>query len=123
MEKYDPQIAPIPEDWLALDEDERISLVKTWHRKAKVKLPDANLHAVFHAIVENQLAQGQKSVREALARLRKEGLDRHDALHAIASVLVEHMHEFMARGHPDQDLDAAYLRRLEKLTAESWLNS
>ena len=123
MRQYDPQIAPIPEDWLALDEDERISLVKAWHLKARVKLPNANVHAVFHVMVENKLAQRETRVQEALTRLQREGLDRHDAIHAIASVLAEHVHAIMATGRPDENHNAAYYRRIEELTAESWLNS
>jgi hypothetical protein len=46
-------------------------------------------HAANHVIVENQLAMGDATVVPAtLARLMQEGLDRHDAIHAIGSVLV-----------------------------------
>jgi hypothetical protein len=40
-----------------------------------------NLHGVAHVIVENQIALGDPpAVREALARLMVEGLDRHDVV-------------------------------------------
>ena len=59
-----------------------------------------------------------------LARLRREGLDRHDAVHAIGSVLSGRMFELMKHGaKKDQDVNEIYHRQLEELTAESWLNS
>jgi hypothetical protein len=40
-----------------------------------------------HVVVENQVALGEAtSVPEALDRLINEGLDRHDAVHAVGSV-------------------------------------
>jgi hypothetical protein len=47
-------------------------------------------HAIAHTIVESQLATGEVAgVPATLARLmREEGLDRHDAVHAIGSVLM-----------------------------------
>ena len=48
-------------------------------------------HAVVHAIVENQLALGEPVVVATLARLRSDGLDRHEAVHAIGSVLSAHL--------------------------------
>jgi hypothetical protein len=39
--------------------------------------------------VETQLAEGHAEATAALDRLLQEGLDRHEALHAIGSVLAE----------------------------------
>src|SRR5437660_10218640 len=52
--RYDPLEAPDPQEWLALYEQERISLVDDYHRQARIRLPNAQAHAVVHAIVENQ---------------------------------------------------------------------
>ncbi len=42
----------------------------------------------MHVVVENQIAMGDEiPVRDTLVRLMSEGLDRHDAVHAIATVL------------------------------------
>lgn len=87
VKHYDPDIAPNPIEWLALDEQERIQLVEGHHRAARVKLPNIKAHACFHAIVENHIADGLEPVARAMARLTNEGLTRHDALHAIASVV------------------------------------
>ncbi|MGY4511289.1 hypothetical protein [Bradyrhizobium sp. USDA 3650] len=46
------------------------------------------MHAVIHAVVESQIADRELPVRAAAQRLMSEGLDRHEAIHAIRSVLV-----------------------------------
>jgi hypothetical protein len=58
MNRYDPSNAPDPAEWLALDEQERILLVEYFHRSARIDLPEVNLHAIVHSVVENQLAMG-----------------------------------------------------------------
>src|SRR4051794_5475721 len=95
VKNYDPDIAPDPTAWLALDEQELIQLAEAHHRAARIKLPNVQAHAALHAIVENQLAEGLESVVRAMARLGTEGLSRHDALHAIGSVVAEHLFETM----------------------------
>ena len=56
MQRYDPLEAPDPEEWLELDEQERIDLVREYHRRAGIHLPNEKLHATLHAIVEAQIA-------------------------------------------------------------------
>ena len=120
MQKYDPMLELDPEGWVALDEDERISAVMEHHQEAGIELPDEYTHALLHVVVENQIALGEETPVEAvLRRLIDENLDRHDAVHAIASILVNYMHE-MIHGE-DAELDNAdYYAELEKLTAEKW---
>jgi len=121
MKSYDPETSPAPVDWLHADEAERIDLVTAYHRRKKITLPNAELHAVVHVVVENQMALGEQTVVNTLARLRAEGLSRHDALHAIGSVLAGHLYELM-----QENQDAAeepfhrYLEQLQQLTAQSW---
>ena len=55
--QYDPLEAPEPEEWLAIDEAERIHLTQDYHRRARIRLPNEKLHAVFHVVVENQIAR------------------------------------------------------------------
>jgi hypothetical protein len=50
LKRYDPQHAPDPAAWLALDEEERIVLALQYHRRARVRLPNARLHATIHVI-------------------------------------------------------------------------
>ena len=88
--RYDASKAPDPEEWLELDEFDRLDQVIDYHKRAKLPIGENNrLHAGFHVIVENQLAMGDLTVVPAtLDRLMREGLDRHDAIHAVASVLM-----------------------------------
>ena len=122
MEAYNPQRAPEPGSWLELDEQERIVLVEAWHRAAHVKLPNVTAHAAIHAVVENQIAMNLEPVVRAVHRLTKEGLTRHDAIHAIGSVLAEHLFDILSTGQSD-DADASqarYLAAVERLTVTSW---
>jgi hypothetical protein len=126
MDHYDPHQAPEPKEWLAMDEDERIDLAEQYHRQARIRLPNVTAHAVMHAVIENQIALGDEiPVRRTLQRLMSEGLDRHDALHAIGSVLAGHMHDLVSRPKAPSDANPndAYYAALERLTAEDWLRS
>jgi hypothetical protein len=119
---YDPNQPPEPRSWLALDEAERIRQVEVFHRKARIRLPTARGHAALHVIVENQIALGSETPAAAtLARLTRQGLSRHDALHAIATVLAEHLNA-LQRGEftSDRDPNDAYYAALAELTPESW---
>src|SRR5689334_13211879 len=124
MDTYDPLIAPDPDEWLALDESERMWLAKEYHRQAGIELPNEELHAVIHAVVEAQIAIGDElPVKRTLQRLMGEGLDRHDALHAIGSVLAEHIHKVMTASPAisETDPNKPYFAALERLTAKGWL--
>ena len=106
MKQYDPDYGPAPQEWLALDEQARIQLCEEHH--GGQWSPSALRHAVVHAIVENQLALGEPVVVATLARLRSEGLDRHDAVHAIGSVLSAHLDSLLEdpdkAAEPDEEL-------------------
>jgi hypothetical protein len=121
MQNYDPERAPEARDWLAADEGERIGLVSNYHDRAHVKLPDPDLHATIHVVIENQLALGEDVVVTTLARLQTEGLDRHDAIHAIGSVLAEFLYDLMGEeGQAGSASYRTYLERLTTLTARGW---
>ena len=88
-----------------------------------MELPEEFTHALMHVVVENQIALGEETPVEAvLCRLVDENLDRYDAVHAIASILVNHMFELMHGKDAALDNDD-YYAELEKLTAEKWLRS
>ncbi len=123
MWKYDPNHDPDAAKWLALDEDTRIKAARRYHEKIRAELPNVEAHAAAHAIVENQLAEGLPEAKRALDRLLGEGLDRHEAVHAIGSVLAAHFWNLMNRPHDPDNPTAPYLAALEKLTAESWRRS
>jgi hypothetical protein len=73
-------------------------------------------------IVENQIALDLEPVVRAMDRLGKQGLTRHDAIHAIGSVVAENLFGILKA---DQNDDAAasqarYYAAVERLTAVSW---
>ena len=86
--KYDPLKPPNPKEWLAKKESERISMVEKYHRVAQIKLPAARIHAELHVVIETQLANKYASTVNAMQRLLADGLDRHDAIHAMCTVLM-----------------------------------
>ncbi len=124
MEKYNPDRAIDPFEWTDLDEGERHYLVERYHRKKRIKMPNVRVHAAIHVVVENQVALAEEiPVKKTLERLMREGLGRHDAVHAIGSVLAGYMYDLINNGSKDQDVDVKYYQELEELTAEGWLRS
>jgi hypothetical protein len=104
----------------------QIDLVADYHRHARLRAPNANMHAVIHAVVERQIALGDETpVRQTVQRLMSEGLDRHEAIHAVGSVLTGHIHDLVRRGEvkAGDDPNTAYYAALATLTAEAWLRS
>ena len=107
--------------WLALDESERTWQVTLYHRKQRIRLPNETIHAAIHVIVENQVALGDAFPAKAvLLRLISEGLDRHEAIHAIGSVLSDTLYAAMNEQVHSGDLNKDYVDKLKTLTAESW---
>lgn len=125
MKRYDAETAPEASEWLGSDEGERILLVERYHRDARIRMPQRarRLHACIHTAVENQLADKDEPVVRALERLMSEGLSRHEALHAIGSLVSELIYKATeAEGTPENNR-AHYYDSIEKLTAESWRKS
>ena len=122
MKAYDPEVAPDPVEWLELDEQHRIDLAERYHHAARIKLPNTKAHAVFHAIVENQIAEGLEPVLRAMERLTGQGLSRHDAVHAIGSVVADQLYEVMKTEDEDHasTAQARYNAAVERLTAKQW---
>jgi hypothetical protein len=89
-------------------------------RRIRPLIDDATIRKACKPLYENQLALGESEVVAALARLRSEGLTRHDVVHAIGHVLATTMNEGLAGSH-GTDLNAPYVARLRSLTAERWL--
>jgi len=123
MDRYDAEIPPDPKEWLALDEDLRSILMEDYHRDARIKMPKRarRFHAVFHTVVENQLALDQEPVvRDTLKRLMAEGLARHDGVHAIGSIVASHVLNIVEAGEAATTDHAAYYEALKALTAAKW---
>ena len=77
-------------------------------------------HAVVHAIVENQLALAEPVVVETFARLGREGLDRHDAVDAIGSVVAGQMHAMLVGDDSEGEPTERCHKALEELAACKW---
>jgi len=119
---YDAAVAPDPAHWLALGEEERLDLVLGYHRRAGIFPPSESMHAVIHVGIENQIALGDElPVRQAVDRLMGEGLDRHEAVHAVGSVLTDQLVEAMKDPEAKAVSQEAYNAAIEQLTVERWL--
>jgi hypothetical protein len=118
MERYDPNQAPDPAEWTSLSESQRIALVEDYHRRAGISVPNMRVHAAAHAVIESQAALGDElPVQRAIQRLMDGGLDRHEAVHAVGSVLANTIFEISKDREVSQ---AAYNAEVEKLTVERW---
>lgn len=99
--QYDPDVAPDAREWLALPEVERMRLAQNYHVAARIKVQSMKAHAALHAAIENQIASGFGPSKRAMARLRSEGLSRHEAVHAIGSVVASFIYE-LGQGQTDE---------------------
>ena len=113
--EYDANIAPSPERWLALAEGDRLAVIDAFHHAENRSTGQrASLHNGIHCIVENQIAlSNPPATAETLARLMRDGLSRHDAIHAIGTVVTELLTH--AAGAYDEK---AYVGKLQRLTAD-----
>jgi len=121
MENYHPSQTPSPEEWLELDESIRIDLVRKAHQAAGIEFEEErakNMYSVIHVIVENQLALKVAPVPATISKLTRQGLSRHEAIHAIGAVLSEDMFEIIKNNREHNF--KKYRRRLDKLTAKRW---
>jgi hypothetical protein len=113
---------PDAEEWRDADEVERLLAVVDYHKKARIKLPNVRAHAAFHIIVENQLAEGHESAVRTLRRLTVAGVNRHEAIHAVGSVVASHVHALLGGARQVFD-EEAYSRDLDALDAAEWRGS
>ena len=74
----------------------------------------------MHMVVENQLPSHDDSVVRALARLIKEGLTRHDAVHATGSVVAEQIYDLLELWDTPEVSRARYYAAIERLSAAEW---
>ncbi len=123
MHQYNPAKDPKPKEWLAIDESARLDLIYEFHEEHGEFGESMETHATIHAVVETQLAMDVPNARDALVRLRKSGLTRHDAIHAIGSVLAEHLHELVHnRDVQSDEANSRYYERLRSFTKEDWFS-
>jgi hypothetical protein len=117
MQRYDAMRAPEPAEWLELDEQERIILIERFHGKEREQCDSPKIHAT----IETQLALNEPvTAKEALTRLMREGLNRHEAIHAIGSILAQQIHETLTATGGKSVTSVDYATALATLSAASW---
>ena len=76
-------------------------------------------HASIHVIVENQIAMAFEPVPATVAKLIRQGLSRHEAIHAVGAVLSGEIWQLQQQESSEWE-SGVYRRKLEKLTAKRW---
>jgi len=127
MSVYDPNVAPDGPSWVALDEQERITLAIRAHEG---RFPDALhsrdgneiMHGSLHAIIETQIANGDPpATGRTVSRLVEDGLTRHAATHAVMEVLA---HQLAGLGQGGARFDhERFEAELDQLTAPNALEA
>lgn len=122
--KYNPLLAPGPEQWLALDESERLDIVYMYHFQNGMEGDESiQIHSSIHVAVETQIAMGDEyPVKATLNRLMNEGLDRHDAIHAIGSVLIKYLWDVGSGQNTSEDFTKDYFEEVKHFTYQKWLD-
>jgi hypothetical protein len=121
MNDYDPSIEPDKQSWLEATEGERIAVVTAFHEKHDKKLDRKALiiHSAVHVVVENQLALGVELLPETVARLIRQGLSRHEAIHAVGAIISGDILGII-RGEITEFSASKYRIKLEKISAKRW---
>jgi hypothetical protein len=114
---------PQPQEWLGRLELERIEEVERYHRltvAAEELPPKLKLHATLHVLVENQLAMDDpQEAAMALSRLRREGMSRHQAVHAMGWLVSRYMDDAASK---KSAIDrTGYCRELKGFGIQRWL--
>ncbi len=115
---YDPHNGPT-DQWLALDDEQRVNLIAQYHQQTDdhPTAPNPDLHAAFHNLVESQVSTDDR-VAAVLDRLVDEGLSRHAAVHAVGAVVQKHIKQAQQNNTTiDED---AYIEELQTLKASDF---
>jgi hypothetical protein len=100
MNAYNPMQQLPPKDWLELSQSGRQERI-TNYLEAHGERPDNLIRLAFSILaVENQLALGNQSVTDTLARLMASGMNRLTALQKIGNLYWKYETEKL-RPHPD----------------------
>jgi len=121
--QYDALKRPGPQQWLDADESERFEAVVHFHRKEPDELPNERVHASIHVVVENQFAlEDETPVAAAIQRLMSEGLDRHDAVHAVGAVLSKYLWSILRDSSESvaDNWSEEYFDEVREMTAQIW---
>ncbi|MBO9494277.1 hypothetical protein J7438_09290 [Thalassotalea sp. G20_0] len=121
MKYYNPDKPLNVSEWLVLDDEQRKILVSNFHESIEEFQDDGALtmHSYMHVVVENQIAKNVDLVSETVTKLVRQGLSRHEALHAISAIIVEDIFD-MLKDTKSEFCLKKYRRKLEKITAKRW---
>ena len=115
MREYNPAKSPDRQQWMALDKTRQLELVRQAHTDMDAGESAVASHCGMHSAVETQIAENSPGVRNAMGRLRKQGISRHNAVHAIGLVLIQHMRR-MATSQDEPDVaNSHYQTKLTEL--------
>ena len=112
---YDPAEPIDAEEWLSIDEDERLHAVQVWVSDLTgAGIEDCVLTAVPILVVENQVAMGNPPVtRATLERLLDAGIDRRTAIRVMGEIMLDSL-DAAVSGNPDPVTDT-FTRAFEEL--------
>jgi hypothetical protein len=104
---------------------ERLDAIVRFHGGPEADPIWVYLHSLVHLLAENQLAAGELLATTKLTTLARDGLSRHDAVHAIGDAMFVVMADL---GRPaedawriDAELQARFDERIAGVTAEGFL--
>lgn len=104
---YNPDQLQDRETWMMLSPADKLRVAKNYHDSIRMKV--SKQHAYLHVFVEDQIAHGVRPVIRAMERLQSGGLERHEAIHAVAAVCAAHWQR-VSLSSTETDQSAAQLR-------------
>ncbi len=113
--EYDPAAPIDAEQWLALDEGERLYAIQCWLAELTgSEIEDCVLEAVPMLAVENQIAMGDPPVtRATLERLLQGGIDRVAAIQVMSDVMADSLAATVTQDRPYDS--HAYARAMKQI--------
>ena len=121
---YSPNTPPDPEEWLSIDDSEKQVIVEAGLQAIEAGIGEGfTFHCVTHIIVENQVAANDADVPtgQVIDSLMEQGLDRHEAIHAVGSVIMTTMHSMVQKKEVFDP--AANAADMWALNADDWKGS
>jgi hypothetical protein len=101
----------------------RADAVRDYHLRNRHWFVGEVWHAEIHVLAENALVLQQLGTAEKLEELDRDGLDRHEGVHAIGVTYGHAIVDWAMRAdedRPDVELEAFIVRSIESLTVASW---
>jgi len=116
VEEFDDQIVQVFDMHPEFEEAWKQGELATFPQEINGKIVNPFVHTVLHIIIDRQIDNGDPpAVVETFQRLKEEGMDPHEVLHAIIAAFAEvHFSNFRA-GRPFDNLE--YLSRLRLLAS------